>query len=164
MTQPLDYCQTQCTTDTCSAYVPPNEVWNYNGGGFAVTPTASSAIFPTGAGSKCHDENIDRLAGSINDERARRGIGSFSFTDVSGSDEGGGTHPSSATMDQIKLSINQIYSGYVTYYTRSGIPISASKLIEARTKIDSLRSNCLCNTDCGGNTWCDCHNDCGCNY
>lgn len=46
---------------------------------------------------------------------------------------------------------------------------AGSKFTEAhwtniRDKILSLMRECLCNGDCGSNTWCGCHRNCGCNY
>jgi hypothetical protein len=33
-----------------------------------------------------------------------------------------------------------------------------------RVKYNTIRQNCICNSDCSCNAVCSCHNDCGCNY
>ena len=45
-----------------------------------------------------------------------------------------------------------------------GSAFKAAHWTNIRDKILSLMRECLCNGDCGTNTWCGCHNDCGCNY
>lgn len=168
-------CYNMCTANYCTYNAPPNEVWNYNGSGTSVTPGCSSnSTFPDSAGDPIYDENMDRLAGSINDERARRAakgyphLTPFVFDNIDGSEETTGTviYGSNATqerMKDIKTAINQIAAGYVTYSTTDGTLVPWSSVREARDKINALRAACLCNSDCGPNTICACHVDCTCN-
>ena len=169
-------CLNMCYNDTCASYVAPNEVWDYDGSGVGVTPGCSSNVnFPTAAGQNIYDENLDRLAGSINDERARRVaqfplLIPFVFDNILGSQETGGTggtviygdNASHEQMKDIKTAINQISSGYVTYSTDDGDPVPYASVNEAKNKINTLRANCLCDTDCGLNLICPCHEDCTC--
>lgn len=164
-------CSTQCYVNVCSSYVAPNEVWNYNGSGFSVTPgCASNVSFPVSSGYTVYDENMDRLAGSINDERIRRGISAYSFDNITGSNEGTGTiiyglnSSNQERMLEIKNSINGISSGYVTYSIIDGTPLTWAQISEAKNKINALRATCICHSDCGGHLVCGCYGDCGCNY
>ena len=159
MAQPANYCDGHCYVNACISYVSPNEVWDYDIG----------KPFPNSVGDTIHNENMETLSLSINDERSRRGLSSFSFDSITGSDEGGttliyGNHSSQEMMKDIKDSINGISSGYVTYNVVDGQPLTYSQINEERTKIDYLRASCMCNSDCGGHQVCDCYNDCGCNY
>ena len=169
-------CTNQCYNYGCSLYAAPNEVWDYNGSGTAVTPGCSSfATFPTGAGHDINDENMDRLAGSINDERERRRVKGyplltpFVFDNITGEDEGTGTIVYGANagyqeqMRDIKTAINQISAGYVTYSANDGQLVPYTSVNEAKNKINALRAACLCNSDCGANSICACYGDCTCN-
>ena len=164
------YCNLQCYVNSCTSYVAPNEVWDYG------------VLFPTAAGDLMHDENIEELRSSINDERTRRGLPDFSFTPATllGSDEG--ANPESGdpattaivygqtvdgqneSIQELKDAINGITSGTVTYNVIDGNPVPYSTIKEAKDKIDLLRATCICNSDCGGHLVCTCHNDCGCYY
>lgn len=46
----------------------------------------------------------------------------------------------------------------------AGTIIKEAHWLNIRDKILSLMRECLCNGDCGTNTWCGCHRNCGCNY
>lgn len=166
------YCASQCYVNVCSTYVAPNSVWNYDGSGWLVSPgCASNVAFPTGIGDTIYDENIERLAGSINHERGRRGIADFPFDfPLTGSGEstpGDLIYGNNATQEMfkdIKTAINQIASGYVTYTVVDGSPVPWASIRQARNRIDTLRASCICNSDCGGHLVCACYNDCGCYY
>lgn len=70
-------------------------------------------------------------------------------------------------------------NNHVSYPTSGGDGLSSSAIGDVYTagnkitkahwtnlanKILALMRECLCNGDCGANTWCNCHNYCGCNY
>lgn len=149
------YCASQCYVNVCNTYVAPNEAWNYN---------ATGAPFPDSSGDVIHDENMTRLALSINDERVRRGIPQFTFDTVTGGDIIYGNNASQEMMKDIKTAINGISSGYVTYTIVDGNPVTWLQIREAKNKIQALRNSCLCNSDCGGHLVCSCYHDCGCYY
>jgi len=166
-----------CSNDVCGIYRAPNEVWNYDGSGTAESPVCPTNVyFPTAAGQKIHDENFDRLQGSINDERARRvhiqtTLTPFVFDNITGSEETGGVggtiiygnNDTEEQMKDIKTAINEISSGYVTYATNDGTVVTFSSINEAKNKINSLRASCLCDSHCAPNTICACHVNCTCN-
>lgn len=164
-------CTSQCSTNVCNLYIAPNEVWNYDGSGFdVVAGCASNATNPTSAGATIYNENMDRLAGAIQDEQIRRGVPVSSFDNITGNEEGTGTliYGVNAGVEErmraIKAAINTISSGYVTYTISDGNPITFAQFQEARSKINSLRASCICNSDCGGHVVCACFGNCGCNY
>ena len=156
-------CNGHCYVDSCNSYKAPRPSWDYS----SVRP------FPNSMGDTIHNENIETLAASINDERKRRNnevSNNFPFDSIVGSDESTtgtliyATNSSQEMMIDIKTAINQIVSGFVRYNIYDGYTIRYSHIREARIKIDQLRAQCLCNSDCGGHLVCVCHTDCYCHY
>jgi hypothetical protein len=157
---------------TCTIYVAPNEVWNYNGSGTGGYTCAPNSAFPNSVADDIFNENLDRLIGSIADERVRRGIYAYPFSGITGSDEVGDAATviigdSTTTADrmrEIKTSINELRN-YITYNTRTGTDrLSWGAINQARYYIDVLRSECINDGYCSGYWVCSCHIDCSCNY
>jgi len=58
-----------------------------------------------------------------------------------------------------------VHLGAAGHVEVPGDPISITdNFTRLRNDYESLRVNCICNTDCGCNTVCACNQDCGCNY
>lgn len=58
--------------------------------------------------------------------------------------------------------VAQIIGGWTTYANDTTITTGQWSNLSAR--YDSMRTSCICNSDCSCNLVCACHNDCGCNY
>jgi len=124
--------------------------------------------FPTAVGEDMYDLNITSLVASIQDERARRvgyvpTLTPYSFDSITTGDTIYGDHTTQEMMKDIKLAINQIQN-VVVYNVTDGIPVRYQDIEEAKTKIDILRSECVCDGNCPAYTFCDCVGNCGCNY
>ena len=163
------YCSNQCTSNTCTGNIAANEVWDYS----------TDEPFPDGVGNDTiHDENVERLRASINDERVRRSLypgwsypaWTFSPT-LTGSDEGGTSviigQDASATNEalrQCKDAINNMSAGLITVSFNDGSDVRSYHLRQMRDRLDNLRAECLCNGNCASRTYCSCKGDCGCDY
>jgi hypothetical protein len=172
-------CIQVCTANYCSLHTISNTTFDYTDSGLAETAVPPTATFTIGSGNDVKNENMDRLAASINDERQRRydfgftALTQFPFSTITGTDndgplEGVLIYGNSAAnlkerMQEIKRAINQISSGYVTYDVSTNKRIKSAQITEAYDKIEYLRSECMCNGDCGPNTICPCHANCTCN-
>jgi len=155
-------CNSQCYVNVCATYVAPNEVVAYTD-------------FPAGVGYKIYDQTLDSLTASVNDERARRLMGAYTFRDIKGTDGGlvlpdpdgviYGQDAGGATIQQLKDAINEIRVNAISFSIIDGNPITYSQINTIKTVIDGLRAECICNTDCGGNTVCACYGYCArCSY
>lgn len=175
------HCTGHCYNDQCLTYVAPNGVWDYTkdgetaGGGADIAYSCganTSNPFPTGVGGVIYNENVETLRRSINDERVRRGLGAYSWTPtpIDGSQEttpGDLIYGTNAGLDeailQMKTAINNIRS-IVSFTISDGNPVRYTQINELKTDINALRSECICNTDCGLNAVCSCYTNCGCKY
>jgi hypothetical protein len=71
---------------------------------------------------------------------------------------------SAAKTNNLILDLNGTRHGSTGTVT-AGSVIAASKLAASMLSIyNSLRTDCICNADCGPHSTCACNNDCGCNY
>jgi hypothetical protein len=177
------YCTSQCPLFGCPTYIAPQTAWDYTlmgdvGGPYAC-PSNTSA-FPNSPNDPVFNENLYSLSLSINNERTtRRGVGAYPFNTPVGS--GTGTVPGdslnngtivygqNASYDmfvQCKEAINSIpLSGTpISFVIQDGKSVKYSEVLQLKDGIDGLRAQCVCNSDCPGNSTCGCHGDCACNY
>lgn len=172
------HCAGFCHSNTCSTYSFENPInWNYNGSGLSAIPgCAANVNFPTSSNSTIHDENIERLRGSINDERSRRGLGIWSWNPPTmlGSGSPDNANPASGSVVtngiiyttvfyDLRNAINNIRDVVNIKYD-SGKQIKYFDIYLLKYWIERLRGDCICNGDCGLNSVCSCHTYCGCNY
>lgn len=164
------HCTNQCLSNVCN-YTAGVVGYDYTGPG--------GEPFPDSQGDRIYDENLLKLGNSINDERARRNAHTlypsyspFSFDVITGSEDDppdggdlifGDTNGFAEMMEDMKTAINEI-SSVVTYTTTPGNPLPWTSIRQARNKINTLKAECLCDTNCGENITCGCDNDCGTNY
>ena len=106
--------------------------------------------------------HITDLRVAINQERIRRGSSAYNFVVPVGlitGDFGAGIQ---GVIDELGESIKQWRS--ITYKPTKGSTALARDIDYIRIKVESMRKECLCNGDCGGNYVCACYNLCNCNY
>jgi len=103
--------------------------------------------------------HMNQLRTAINQERVRRGLGNYSFgSDVTTTYTVYGSH-----FNDLKTALNQIWNIIGDTYTTS-LNITYSKVATLRTRINQLKIDCICNSNCDNYSACVCYGNCGCNY
>jgi len=154
-----------CTPSFCSG-----NCYSYGcAGPYAVACPSNATNFGSTliTGDTILAEHINALRISVDNERtSRRGLSADFPTYVDSDDLVEAQHA-----DDLKDSINEMVAqtgdsvtGDITTTYVVGDSILASHVNELRTKINELRQDCVCNTDCGANLVCVCHGNCGNNY
>ena len=64
--------------------------------------------------------------------------------------------------DNLDNMIGQVLGGATNY--PEGGTIEDTHWTNIRNRYNTMRTACICNSDCSCNLVCTCHNDCGCNY
>jgi len=149
------HCTSNCYSFGCSVNAP---ACSSNATSFGVTVTSSHDIAAT---------HVNDLRISIDNERTtRRGKSADFPTSVDTDDTVDASHA-----DDMKDSINEMVvmagdsvTAQVTDTYVIGDVIEASDINNLRSKINELRADCVCDSDCGANAVCTCHGDCECNY
>ena len=174
-------CINMCCSFGCAVYEGPDpNGWDYNGSGQGVTAGCNSNVnFPNSVGDTVYDENLDRLAGSINEERARRvglypTLTPYVFQDIDGTEENlpEETPPNGTLINknnvgnvqerfrEITDSINQMSGGAVVIDYSGNVKYATVR--DAKDTLTALRAQCVCDFQCGANTNCPCHQNCTC--
>lgn len=147
------YCSYNCYSDTCAVNAPacPTNATN-----FGADPVKGDVSFAS---------HVNDLRISIDDERTtRRGLADDFPSSVDSDNEIEEQH-----MVDMKDSINEMVAQtgdsttVVITDTFSNL-VSASEVTNLRDKINELREDCVCDSECGANSVCVCHGDCGNNY
>jgi len=143
------YCSNQCLCNQdCSAHTPKCSSNAYN----FTDPNLSTSY-------NVRTYHVNQLRVAINQERNRRDLSQYSFgSNVTTSTLIYGSH-----FYALKNALNGIQHLVDDDYTTS-MNISYAKVKNLRTKINNLRVDCICNSNCDGYHTCNCHNNCGCNY
>jgi len=147
------HCTSNCTTDSCS----------YNRASCASNRVV--ALSNATAGNIINASDLELLRANTINEIARwnqNGNYNFSTTATAGIAVGDTVYAN----DFNKLIVDLNGTGHgSTGAVSAGSIVYASKLASDMLALyNSLRTDCICNSDCGGHSVCTCHGNCGCNY
>lgn len=160
------YCGSHCISYGCSSGhrgVCPSNVYDIN--------TPNTDVW--------YAERINKLRTAVAQERySRNAHPKFSIAALAGSNVNGADPDYTAAdtieasdLTNIKTTLNAMagmsYDNTGTGASRSyaaGDQMEAADLEELRTLLNQLSTDCICNSDCGSNSWCSCHGNCGNNY
>lgn len=172
-------CGSYCTSNGCPTDVH-RAARSGNQSGYSFPDLTKGVDVP----SADYTNNLKNALNAEIDERNRRrkyGLTNVTFTNVS---KGSNfvARSSNEVLVELKNKLNAIItnSKYSAAIGSGGDALSSTSVISdvytvgekyspthwtnIRDRILSLMRECLCNGDCGSNSWCSCYGDCGCNY
>lgn len=148
------HCNSNCYSDTCA-------------GNMVKCPTNAS-IFGSDVVTGVNialASHINDLRISVDDERVNRRGYTADFPTLVDSDDLVDEQHFEDLRDSINEMVGQTGDDTTVTITDTYTgTISASEMNNLRTKINELRVDCVCDSDCGANSVCSCHGNCGNNY
>ena len=114
------------------------------------------------AGGVVYASDIENLRSNIRAELERWDLKYGPYTYYQPDAYASGLGIDDVQADQLDDMIGQVLGG-ASDYPEGGL-VEDTNWTNIRDRYNTLRTSCICNSDCACNLVCSCHNDCGCNY
>lgn len=147
-----NYCASHCYSYGCTRnYRAPRPSYSYSFPAISDRPTAA---FTTALRNAMNSE----LAARGSSVRVASGTVTTGTTKIAKFDNG------TQILQNLSDCLEVLYGSSGSHNVSYTGNIVQWHFTDIRDRIQSIMRDCICNSDCGANAWCNCYNNCDCNY